>query len=97
MPGNDSWVGIAVQGSKVQRFRVQGFRVQPSRRPKNRPVKSKKKLMNIEHRTLNVQHRIMNSVNFIKRTEQHPEQAPALQERSFPSKFDSAVFDVLKP
>jgi hypothetical protein len=50
-----------------------------------------------ERRTLNVQHRIMNSVNFIKRTEQHPEQAPALQERSFPSKFDSAAFDVLKP
>jgi hypothetical protein len=28
MPGNDSWVGIAVQGSKVQRLRVQRFRVQ---------------------------------------------------------------------
>jgi hypothetical protein len=36
-----------------------------------------KELMNVEHRTLNVQHRIMNSVNFIKRTEQHPAQAPA--------------------
>jgi hypothetical protein len=30
-----------------------------------------------ERRTLNVQHRIMNSVNFIKRTEQHPAQALA--------------------
>jgi len=42
-----------------------------------------------EHRTLNVQHRIMNSVN-LKKTEQHAAQAPALHERIFPSKFDSA-------
>jgi hypothetical protein len=33
--------------------------------------------MNVEHRTLNVQHQMMNSANFIKRTEQHPVQAPA--------------------
>jgi len=32
-----------------------GFRFQPSRRPKKRPVKSKKKLMNIEHRTSNIE------------------------------------------
>jgi hypothetical protein len=31
----------------------------------------------IEKELMNVQHRIMNSVNFIKRTEQHPAQAPA--------------------
>jgi len=30
-----------------------GFRFQPSRRPKKRPVKSKKKLMNIERPTSN--------------------------------------------
>jgi hypothetical protein len=39
----------------------------------------------------------MYSVNFIKTTEQHPAQAPALHERSFPSKFDSAAFDLLNP
>ncbi len=45
---------------KVQRFRVQGcgFRFQPSRRPKKRPVKLKKKLMNVEHRTSNIERRM---------------------------------------
>jgi hypothetical protein len=44
MPGYDSWVSIAVQGSKVQRFK--GSEVQGSAQPpaKKRPVKSKKKL-----------------------------------------------------
>jgi len=35
-----------------------GFRCQPRRRPKKRPVKSKKKLMNIEHRTSNIERRM---------------------------------------
>ncbi len=52
--------------------------------------------MNIEHRTLNVQHRIMNSVNF-KKTEQHAAQAAALHERIYPSKFDLAAIDRLRP
>ena len=34
--------------------------------PEQRPGKSKKKLMNVEHRTSNVEHRIMNSV-YLKR------------------------------
>ena len=46
--------------------------------------------MNIEHRTSNVQHRIMYSVNFKKNTEQHAAQAPALHERIYSWKFDSA-------
>ena len=46
--------------------------------------------MNIEHRTSNVQHRIMYSVNFKKKTEQHAAQAPALHERIYSWKFDSA-------
>jgi hypothetical protein len=33
---------------------------------RERPVKSKKKLMNIEHRTSNIERRIMYSVYFIK-------------------------------
>jgi hypothetical protein len=33
-------------------------RFQPSRRPNKRPVKSKKKLMNIEHRTSNIERRM---------------------------------------
>ena len=44
--------------------------------------------MNVEHRTLNVQHRIMNSV-YLKKTEQHAAQAPALHERISSSKFGS--------
>jgi len=36
-------------------FKGSGFKVQPSRRPKKRPVKSKKKLMNIERPTSNVE------------------------------------------
>jgi hypothetical protein len=36
-------------GNKEKHNSVQGFRVQPSRRPNERPVKSKKKLTNIEH------------------------------------------------
>jgi hypothetical protein len=44
-----------VQRFRVQRFRVQRFRVQRRRRPEKRPVKSKKKLMNIEHPTSNVE------------------------------------------
>ncbi|CAB1076231.1 hypothetical protein D1AOALGA4SA_4029 [Olavius algarvensis Delta 1 endosymbiont] len=43
----------------------QGFRVQSSRLPNKRPVKSKEKLMNIEHRTSNIERRIMYSVYFI--------------------------------
>jgi hypothetical protein len=44
------------------------FGVQGSAQPLvvERPVKSKKKLMNIEHRTFNIEHRIMNSVYFKK-------------------------------
>ena len=45
--------------------------------------------MNIEHRTLNAQRRIMHSV-YLKMTEQHAAQAPALRERNHPSKFHSA-------
>ena len=38
--------------------RVPDVRYKRRRWPKKRPVKSNKKLMNVEHRTLNVQHRI---------------------------------------
>jgi hypothetical protein len=34
---------------------------------------------------------------FKKKTEQHAAQAPALRERSYPSKFDSAAIDRLRP
>jgi hypothetical protein len=42
--------GFKVPGVRCQ---LQGVRFQPSRRPKKRPVKSKKKLMNIERPTSN--------------------------------------------
>jgi hypothetical protein len=42
--------------------------------PEQRPVSSRKKLKNIEHRTFNIEHRIMYSVYFIKndRAKRHP-------------------------
>ena len=43
---------------------VSGVSVQRRRRPKRRPVKSNRILMNIEHRTSNIERRIMYSVNF---------------------------------
>ncbi|CAB1081696.1 hypothetical protein D1AOALGA4SA_9342 [Olavius algarvensis Delta 1 endosymbiont] len=56
--------GFKVQGS---RFWVQGsgFWVQPSRWPNQRPVKSRKKLMNVEHRTLNIERPIMMALCFV--------------------------------
>jgi hypothetical protein len=49
-----SGFGFRVQGSG---FKVQGsgFRVQNRRWLEKQPVKSKKKLMNIEHRTSNIE------------------------------------------
>jgi L-aminopeptidase/D-esterase-like protein len=47
---------LGVQGSEVQGSRVQRFRVQPRRRPKRRPVKSKKRsAINIRRSMLGVQ------------------------------------------
>jgi hypothetical protein len=48
------------------------------RRPKKRPVKSKKKLMNVEHRTSNIERR-MNVFCLFKKD---------LAKRFHPSKFD---------
>jgi hypothetical protein len=54
-PGSYKFLGLG------QGYQCSG--VSPAVGQKKRPVKSKKKLMNIEHRTSNVQHRIMYSVN----------------------------------
>jgi hypothetical protein len=50
-------------------FNRRRIRFQCSAQPlvAERPVKSKKKLMNIEHRTSNIEHRIMYFVYFIER------------------------------
>jgi len=45
------------------RFRVSVF--SPSAGQKKRPVKSKKKLMNVEHRTSNIERRILMTLRFI--------------------------------
>jgi hypothetical protein len=60
--------GSGFRGSEVQRFWVQRFRGSgfSAASGRERPVKSKKKLMNIEHRTSNIECRIMYSVYFIK-------------------------------
>ena len=47
-------------------FRLNVVSYERRRWPERRPDKSKKKLMNVEHRTSNVEHRIMNSV-YLKR------------------------------
>jgi hypothetical protein len=49
-------------------LRPQTFEVSYERRlwPEQRPVKSRKKLMNVEHRTSNIEHRIMCSARFKK-------------------------------
>jgi hypothetical protein len=48
--------------SRADILEVSGVRVQRRRWPEKRPVKSEKKLMNIEHRTFNIEHQIMYSV-----------------------------------
>jgi len=40
-------------------------RLQPRRRPEKRSVKSKEKIMNIEHRTSNIERRILMTLRFI--------------------------------
>ncbi|MDB4265025.1 hypothetical protein N9893_03065 [bacterium] len=59
------FVNKRFRGSEVQGFRVLGSEVQCSARPPAKKTAGqieRKKLMNIEHRTLNVEHRIMYSV-----------------------------------
>jgi hypothetical protein len=56
--------------SDFMKFHTSGSGFSPAAGPKKRPVKLKKKLMNVEHRTSNVQHRIMYSVELNKKTEQ---------------------------
>jgi len=61
--------GVQGPGFRVQRFRGYRFRgsgFSPAAGHKKRPAKSRKKLMNIEHRTSNIERRIMYSIYFIK-------------------------------
>jgi len=58
-------LGVSIGMS--QNFQAFGFQVSGvSRRLNKQPVKSKKKRMNVEHRTSNIEHRIMYS-GFLKR------------------------------
>ena len=66
-------------------------------RRKEHTKKRTEEPQNVEGRYSARRELLCRTVYFIKKTERHAAQAPALRELNHPSKFGSAAFDRLKP